>query len=67
MNVYIINVWGYTEIFPHIFELPPPPPPTSDLSVLFSPLCVCPNVIIKFDDMLYASIENFTVMPTPHI
>ena len=42
--------------------------PASDLSVLFSPLCVVPDVIMKFDDMLYyASKENFTVMPAPHI
>ena len=45
----------YSSEFPfflnYIFEFPPPPP-TSDLSVLFSPLCVLPNVMIKFDDML---------------
>ena len=44
-------------ILKYFFEFPPPPS-TSDLSVLFSPLCVVADVI-KFGGVLcYVSIEN---------
>ena len=67
MKVYLIPQ-SFLFFLNYIFEFPPSPP-SSDLPVLFSPLGAVPNVIIKFDDMLYyhTSKENFTVMPTPHI